>query len=60
MGQEILSVAIWTAIPGMEDAAFNSMRDITSIVTRKDYAREDLPYQDRPREDGPYEDRTAR
>jgi hypothetical protein len=45
MGQEILSVAIWTPIPGMEDAAFDTMREITSIVTRKAYAR-DLVYRD--------------
>jgi hypothetical protein len=46
MGQEILSVAIWTPIPGMEDAALISMREITSIVTRKAYAR-DIVYRDR-------------
>ena len=45
MGQEVLSVAIWTPVPGMEDAALISMREITSVVTRKAYAR-DLVYRD--------------
>ena len=46
MAQEILSIAVWTPAPGMEAAALTTMRELTSIVTRKAYAR-DLVYRDR-------------
>jgi hypothetical protein len=44
--QEILSVAVWKAIPGMESASLATWRELTSIVTNKGYGR-DLLYRDR-------------
>jgi hypothetical protein len=44
MSQEYLSVAIWEPVPGMEDAAVATMREISSIITRKKYGR-DLFYR---------------
>jgi len=46
MPQEILSVAIWEPIPGMETDALATFRELTSIVASKDYGR-DLLYRDR-------------
>jgi heme-degrading monooxygenase HmoA len=46
MAQEILSVAIWEPVPGHESAALDTFRELTAIVTRKGYARDQL-YWDR-------------
>src|SRR5579864_7950257 len=46
MTQEILSVAIWEPVPGMEAASLATLRELTSIVTAKGYGR-DLLYCDR-------------
>jgi antibiotic biosynthesis monooxygenase len=44
--REILAVAIWEPIPGMEAASLATLRELTSIVTAKGYGR-DLLYRDR-------------
>jgi hypothetical protein len=46
MPQEILSVAIWEPLPGMESASLATVRELTSIVAAKNYGR-DLLYRDR-------------
>lgn len=46
MAEEILSIAIWEPIPEHEAAALLTFHELTSIVTRKGYAR-DLLYRDR-------------
>lgn len=46
MPQEILAVAIWHPVTGMEAASLATMRELTSIVTSKGYGR-DLVYRDR-------------
>ena len=46
MAEEILSIAIWEPVPDHEAAALETFRELTSIVTRKGYAR-DLLYRDR-------------
>jgi hypothetical protein len=46
MPQEILSVAIWEPLPGMESASLATIRELTSIVAAKGYGR-DLLYRDR-------------
>jgi hypothetical protein len=46
MAQEILAVALWEPVPDMEAASLTTIREITSIVTRKGYGR-DLLYCDR-------------
>ena len=46
MAEEILSIAIWEPIPEHEAAALRTFHELTSIVTRKGYAR-DLLYRDR-------------
>jgi len=46
MAQEILSVAVWNPVPGMEDESLVTLREITSIVTAKGYGR-DMLYHDR-------------
>ncbi len=46
MPQEILSVAIWEPIPGMEAASLATLRELTAIVTAKGYGR-DLLCRDR-------------
>jgi hypothetical protein len=46
MSQEILSVAIWDPVPGMEEASLATLRELSSIVTTKGYGR-DLLYRDR-------------
>ena len=45
MPHEILSLAIWEPIPGMEDAALETFLQLTSIVAAKGYGR-DLLYRD--------------
>ena len=44
--REILAVAIWEPVPGMEAASLATLRELTSIVTSKGYGR-DLLYRDR-------------
>jgi heme-degrading monooxygenase HmoA len=46
MAQEILSVAIWEPLPDHETAALETFYELTSIVTRKGYAHDQL-YRDR-------------
>ncbi len=46
MAQEILSVAVWKPVPELEAASVATLREITSIVTRKGYGR-DFLYRDR-------------
>ena len=46
MPQEILSLAIWEPVPGMEEASLATLRELSSIVATKDYGR-DLLYRDR-------------
>lgn len=46
MPQEILSVAIWEPIPQMESEALQTFRELTSIVSSKQYGR-DFLYRDR-------------
>jgi hypothetical protein len=46
MPQEILSVAVWEPVPGMEAASLATLREISSIVVRQGYGR-DLLYRDR-------------
>ena len=46
MSQEILSVAIWDPVPGMEEASLATLRELSSIVASKGYGR-DLLYRDR-------------
>jgi heme-degrading monooxygenase HmoA len=46
MAQEILSVAVWEPVPGMESESLATLRELSSIVTAKGYGR-DLLYRDR-------------
>ena len=46
MPQEILSVALWTPVPGLESASLATIRELNSIVTAKGYGR-DFLYRDR-------------
>jgi hypothetical protein len=46
MPQEILSMAIWDPVPGMEEASLATLRELSSIVATKGYGR-DLLYRDR-------------
>jgi len=46
MSQEILSVAVWEPVPGMEEASLATLRELSSIVESKGYGR-DLLYRDR-------------
>src|SRR5271166_814440 len=46
MPQEILSVAVWEPVPGMEAASLATLREISYIVVSKGYGR-DLLYRDR-------------
>jgi hypothetical protein len=46
MSQEILSVAIWDPVLGMEEASLATLRELSSIVESKGYGR-DLLYRDR-------------
>jgi hypothetical protein len=43
--QEILSVAVWKPLPGMASASLATWDELTSILTKKGYAR-DLLYRD--------------
>lgn len=45
MAQEILSVAIWEPIRGMETASLATIRELMSTIAAKDYGR-DLLYRD--------------
>jgi hypothetical protein len=42
MSQAYLSIAIWEPVPGMEEAALATMRELNSIVSRKQYGRDQL------------------
>jgi hypothetical protein len=44
--QEILSVAVWKPVPGMDSASLSTWRELTSILTNKGYGH-DLLYRDR-------------
>jgi hypothetical protein len=44
MSQEYLSIAIWEPLPDMEAASLETMRELESIVSRKQYGR-DLLYR---------------
>ena len=44
MSQEYLSLAIWEPLPGMETAALETIRELNSIVSKKQYGR-DLLYR---------------
>jgi hypothetical protein len=46
MPQEILSMAIWDPVLGMEEASLATLRELSSIVATKGYGR-DLLYRDR-------------
>jgi hypothetical protein len=45
MPQEILSVAVWEPVPGMEAASLATVRELIAILSAKDYSR-DLLYRD--------------
>ena len=45
MLQEILSVAIWKPMPGMEAVSLSTIRDLIAILSAKGYSR-DLLYRD--------------
>ncbi len=45
MPQEILSVAVWDPVPGMEAASLATLRELSTIVAAKGYGR-DLLYRD--------------
>jgi hypothetical protein len=44
MSQEYLSIAIWEPLPDMEAASLETMRELNTIVSRKQYGR-DLLYR---------------
>ncbi len=46
MPQEILSVAVWDPLPGMEAASLATIRELIAILAAKGYSR-DLLYRDR-------------
>ena len=46
MPQEILSLAMWEPLPDMEADALQTFRELSSIVSQKNYGR-DLLYRDR-------------
>ncbi len=46
MPQEILSLAVWEPLPAMEADALQTFRELSSIVSTKNYGR-DLLYRDR-------------
>ncbi len=46
MPQEILSVAVWEPVEGMEEVSIATLSELSSIVTAKGYGR-DLLYRDR-------------
>lgn len=45
MSEEIISMAIWDPVPGMEAASIETIRELSSIVKAKGYGR-DLLYHD--------------
>jgi hypothetical protein len=45
MLQEIISMAIWEPVPGMEAASIATIRELSAIVKAKGYGR-DLLYRD--------------
>jgi len=45
MSKEILSIAIFEPVPGSEEAAFATMRDLRAALERGQYSR-DLMYRD--------------
>ena len=45
MSQEILSVAVWEPVPGMEAASVATIRELIAILAAKGYSR-DLLYRD--------------
>jgi hypothetical protein len=45
MSQEIISLAIWEPVPGMEAASVATIAELSSIVIAKGYGR-DLLYRD--------------
>jgi hypothetical protein len=45
MPQEILSVAVWEPVPGMEASSLATVRELIAILSAKDYSR-DLLYRD--------------
>jgi hypothetical protein len=44
MSQEYLSIAIWEPLPDMEAASLETMRELNTIVSKKQYGR-DLLYR---------------
>ena len=46
MSQEILSVAVWEPVSGMEAASLATIRELIAILAAKGYSR-DLLYRDR-------------
>jgi hypothetical protein len=45
MSQEILSVAVWEPVLGMESASLETIRELIAILSAKGYSR-DLLYRD--------------
>ena len=45
-GQQILAVAVWEPVPGMEAASLETLGELSAIVASKGYGR-DLLYRDR-------------
>jgi hypothetical protein len=45
MSQEILSVAVWEPVPGMEATSLTTLRELMAIVETKGYGH-DLLYRD--------------
>ena len=45
MAQQILAVAIWNPVPGMEADSLATLRELSSLVASKGYGR-DLLYRD--------------
>jgi hypothetical protein len=45
MSQEILSVAVWEPVPGMEAASVATIRELIAILAGKGYSR-DILYRD--------------
>jgi len=46
MPHEILSVAVWEPLPGLEAASLATVREVSAILSGKGYSR-DLLYRDR-------------
>jgi hypothetical protein len=45
MSREIVSVAVWEPVPGLESASLATLRELSSILSAKGYGR-DLLYRD--------------